>query len=370
MDLFAVQINVESLSRQVRDTIRFEVEVIHFKRGAHQQEFAITPLRREFVHGDSAVIPDTLSDGCLALRPFAVIEFGHEPVLHTGRQGDVTETPGSVFLHLVLLLGGMNRGEAPDPLLRQRFANGLPVTLPFPIPVDRAVRFQCVRCADDFVILALLGFCRFDVLIPKGSGVHSDHIALEFGHRSRSGHGFAEVDILIAIDSQHTDHEWHFRSRKILAHIADEVRQEARVFIIVVIWIGSAIDQVVETLKPDKAGQLKARLLVVFGTDPLGICQHPFHMVDHHPVKHTRSGILVLLPFFALLELGNPVGTLWMLIPHVLYLLGQLVLPGTGRTEFGVERPAAPGGLDDQDRLLQLFLHVDSESELGADFAA
>ena len=63
-------------------------------------------------------------------------------------------------------------------------------------------------------------------------------------------------------------------------------------------------------------------------------------------------------------------GTLRMFVPLILNLLGQLVLLRAGRTEFGVERSAAPGGFDDQNGLFQLFLHVDSEGELGADIAA
>ena len=60
-------------------------------------------------------------------------------------------------------------------------------------------------------------------------------------------------------------------------------------------------------------------------------------MFDHYPVKHTRGGILLILPFFPVFEFGDPVSTLGMLIPHFLNLPGQLVLPGTGWTEFGVE---------------------------------
>ena len=93
-------------------------------------------------------------------------------------------------------------------------------------------------------------------------------------------------------------------------------------------------------------------------------------MFDHHSVKHTRGGILVLLPFFPVLGLGNPVGALGMLVPLFLNFLGQLILSGTGRTEFGVERPAAPSGLNNKNGLLQPFLHIDSEGELGANLAA
>jgi hypothetical protein len=101
--------------------------------------------------------------------------------------------------------------------------------------------------------------------------------------------------------------------------------------------ICSPIDEVVEALQPDKAGQFKSSLLVIFWTNSLGICQHLLNMFDHHSVKHTRSGILVLLPFLPVLGLGNPMGALRMLVPLFLNLLGQLILSGTRRTEFSVE---------------------------------
>ena len=184
---------MESLSREVCDAIRFEVEVVHFKRCAHQQEFAITPFGGEFIQGDSAVIPDAFSNGRFAGCPFAIIEVRHEPIFHTGREGDIAETPGGVFFHLVLILGGIDRSETPGPVLWQWLANGLPVILPFPILVERAICFECVRGADDVIILALFGFCGFDVFIPEGSGCHRKHIALELGHVSRCGHGIAEM---------------------------------------------------------------------------------------------------------------------------------------------------------------------------------
>ena len=90
-------------------------------------------------------------------------------------------------------------------------------------------------------------------------------------------------------------------------------------------------------------------------------------MIDHHSVKHTRGGIFVSLPFFPVLEFRNSVGALGILVPHLLSRLGQLVLPGTGRTEIGVQTSAAPGGLDDEDRLFEHFLTVNAERELRAD---
>ena len=53
-----------------------------------------------------------------------------------------------------------------------------------------------------------------------------------------------------------------------------------------------------------------------------------------------------------------------MFVPLFLNLPGQYVWPGAWRTKFGVERPAAPGGLNDQDGFLQLLLHSDTEGEL------
>ena len=146
--------------------------------------------------------------------------------------------------------------------------------------------------------------------------------------------------------------------------------QQARVFIIVLIRVRCPVDEVIEALEPDKAGHLITGLLVVFRTDPLGIRQNLPHVLHHHPVKYTRGGVLFILPFLPLFKLGNPVSSLGVLVPHILNLLGQFVLPGTGRTELGVERPAAPGSLDNQNGLLQLFLHEDSEGELRPDLLA
>lgn len=129
---------------------------------------------------------------------------------------------------------------------------------------------------DDFVILALFGLCGFDDRIPKWRGIHSKHIALELGHCSRSGHGLAEVDIFLAIDSQHSDDEWHLRGGKVFAHVADEVCQEAGVFTIIAIRIRSPIDQVVKALQPYKSRKFVALLGIVGGTDSLRIRQHPF----------------------------------------------------------------------------------------------
>ena len=50
------------------------------------------------------------------------------------------------------------------------------------------------------------------------------------------------------------------------------------------------------------------------------------------------------------------------------FATGQLevapyVWPGAGRTEIRVQTLAAPGGLDDQNRLAQQLLHVNAKSE-------
>ena len=83
-----------------------------------------------------------------------------------------------------------------------------------------------MRRTDDIVIDVLLGFCGGDSLIPEGSGINSDHIAFELGHVSRSRHGFAEIHMGITVDTQHADHEWHLRGRKIFAYISNELGQQ------------------------------------------------------------------------------------------------------------------------------------------------
>ena len=59
-----------------------------------------------------------------------------------------------------------------------------------------------------------------------------------------------------------------------------------------------------------------------------------------------------------------------MFVPLILNLLGQHVWPGTGGTKLRVERPAAPGRLDNQDGFLQLLLHRGTKSELRPNLSA
>ena len=58
-----------------------------------------------------------------------------------------------------------------------------------------------------------------------------------------------------------------------------------------------------------------------------------------------------------------------MPVPLLLNHLGQPIGPGAGRAEFGIERPAAPGGLDDQNVFIELFFNIDSEGELRTNIA-
>ena len=194
---------------------------------------------------------------------------------------------------------------------------------------------------DKILILALLRLCSGDVFVPEGGRIDSNDIAFEFGQVGWRCHGFAKIRMFVTIDSQHTDHKWHLGGRKIFAYVPYEMGQQFRVKIVldrlVGAWISRPIDEVVETLKPNKARQFKASFLVIFRTDPLGICQHRFHMIDHHSVEHTRGGILVVLPFFPILSLGDPVSALGMLVPEFLDRFGERVSPSTWRTEFGVE---------------------------------
>ena len=217
----------------------------------------------------------------------AVIEVRQIPILHSARQCDITESPVREHFQFVLRFGGIDGDEAPVSLLWLWLANRLPELIPFPSRIERAICFQCVSRADDFVILALPGFCGFDITIPKRGGIDCNHITFELGHGSGSGHGSAEVDVLFTIDTQYADDEGHLRGGKVLAYVADEVCQEARVFIIIAIRIGLAIDEIVETLKPYKTRNFIAVPGIIGRTDPSGICEHHFHVLNHHAVKHT-----------------------------------------------------------------------------------
>ena len=48
-------------------------------------------------------------------------------------------------------------------------------------------------------------------MIPEGSGIDGNHIALELGHVGRRGHGLAEIHIFLAFNPEHADHEGHLR---------------------------------------------------------------------------------------------------------------------------------------------------------------
>ena len=163
----------------------------------------------------------------------AVIEFREVPILYSDGQRYVTESSGIIFLQLVLLLGGVDRSEAPNPVFWQRLADRLPVAIPFPIPVDRAVGFQCFRDANDIVMLTLLGFRDLDGMIPKGGGLNRDDIAPELRHVCRCSHGFSE-NLMIAhpTDSQHADDKRHLRGGQIFSNVANELGQQVRIEVV------------------------------------------------------------------------------------------------------------------------------------------
>ena len=73
---------------------------------------------------------------------------------------------------------------------------------------------------------------------------------------------------------------------------------------------------------------LQGRILGILGLISAGFIA--FSLFMSNPFERS-------LPFFPVFKFGDPVGTLGMLVPQFLNFLWQLVLPGTGRTEFGVE---------------------------------
>ena len=122
--------------------------------------------------------------------------------------------------------------------------------------------------------------------------------------------------------------------------------------------ISPAIDIIVEALEPDKPGQFVALFFVVLRHDPLDVLENLLHVVDHVPVEHAAVlldlGRLHIHVEFAILPLGDDE-------------VVDLFRPGARRAEIGVETPAAPGGLDDQDRFAEQLLHGDAERELRSD---
>ena len=70
------------------------------------------------------MVPYAFADGSFACCPFAVIEVRHIPILHSGWQCDVTESPVGEFFQFVLRFGGIDRDDSAsfDPAGR-----GLPI---------------------------------------------------------------------------------------------------------------------------------------------------------------------------------------------------------------------------------------------------
>ena len=127
------------------------------------------------------------------------------------------------------------------------------------------------------------------------------------------------------------------------------------------VGIGVAVHEVVEALEPDEAGDFITIGGIVGRADALGIGEHAFHVVDHEVIE--AAGFLRLLGLLRLDVLA--------LFLHLLDLrLAEHVGSGAGRAELGVQAPAAPRGLDEEDRLLERGIHGQAEGELGADLAA
>jgi hypothetical protein len=79
-------------------------------------------------------------------------------------------------------------------------------------------------------------------------------------------------------------------------------------------------------------------------------------------VLHHFLVVDVLLLFLSCNQLCRRYDSL--VTPPILYLTGVRVeRSGAGRTEIGVEALAPPGGLDDQDRFVQVFLQRDAKGQ-------
>ena len=212
-------------------------------------------------------------------------------------------------------------------------------------------------------------------MVPVVFGEHGRDVARELRELRRGSHGLTEFAVNARIPflvrpilfdraayTHDADDKGQFRRGEILAHIPDEVDQHLTVLGVAAglcaVRVGAAVYHVVPALKPDETGQLIAFLGVVGRVDALDIAQHLVDMLHHQAV--------ILAGLLGAIGLGlNEVLALFL---EVLQLLGvELVGTGAGWTEIRVQRLAAPGGLDDEDRLIHVLLHVNAEGQLRPD---
>ena len=98
----------------------------------------------------------------------------------------------------------------------------------------------------------------------------------------------------------------------------------------------------------------------------LEIGKRCLNVLNHQPVVVPRGLVFLRTPCGSIGHLGYAMGTIRVFVPKRFDLGMQLVLARTGRPEVGVQRLAAPGRLDDQNRTVNLFAHGDTERQLRA----
>ena len=131
--------------------------------------------------------------------------------------------------------------------------------------------------------------------------------------------------------AHHANDERQLRCLQIPAHVANKMREVFAVGIVTprlaARGIGAAVYHVIPSLKPNKAGQLVARLDVVIRIHAPDVGQHFVDMLQHQAVVNSRA-----LGFF-LARLGHVLGALFKILQ---LLLVEFIRSGARRAEVRV----------------------------------
>lgn len=187
-------------------------------------------------------------------------------------------------------------------------------------------------------------FERSQLVVPALLGPHGVHVACAFRQLCGCGHRFAEAlvtgrflvaicHIDLAANSHDPDHERHLRGIEFLAHILDEMGQQLTVNVV-------------------------ALFRIVVRVNTLDVAEHVFDVGHHLAVFDTGLGVDFGLVLFD----GFPLRPGEFNLPFI-----ELLGAGARRAEIGGQVAAAPGRLDQQDRVAHALFQREAEGEFRAD---
>ncbi len=240
-----------------------------------------------------------------------------------------------------------------------------------------------------------------------GIALDRHDVALEFRHGGRFALGDRDrvlVHLFLGLArSQDTDDKRHLRRLVLAADVLDEGDH-----VVLVVRLEVFVELVVETLEPDKAGDLISGGRVIGGVILLQVVEHLMHRLVHQAIELTGlvhgegSGfagfrrclgfaqilLRILVGGLHLFLVGRQVGFVLLLVLRERFdssfvLLQSLFRLGLGlrilggalevgprrRAEIIIQRLAAPRGLDEQDRAVDLFRKREAKAVFGADLA-